>query len=140
MPAHYATRCHAGLQANRKQKTRAAKKHVVKKQKKKGKDVSADMADDNIADDTVLQGQQQVLGDLYQATFRSLRLDAVSLLDKPGSSNDRLPCYSMTVSYARHCPILETLHEQYNARLSSAVTADWLLTKQSVSLGMNTSK
>ena len=69
MPAHVATRCHAGLKANRKQKTRAGKKHVVKKQKKKGKDDSADMADDNIADDVVLQGQQQVLGDLYQAIF-----------------------------------------------------------------------
>lgn len=81
MPGPYATRCHAGLRADRKQKARTAKKHVVKKQKKKRKDASADMADDNIADDAVLQGQQQVLGDLYQATFRSLRLDAVSLLD-----------------------------------------------------------
>lgn len=95
MPAPYATRCRAGLKADSKQKARGPKEHVVKKQKKKGKAASADTTiDDIIADDAVLQGQQQVLGDLYQATFLSLRLDLLN-------------CYSTSLTSHRYAALIE---------------------------------
>lgn len=74
MPAPYARGCRAGLKAGNKQKTRLHKKHVVKKHKKK---VKADLIDD--AADAVLQGQQQVLGDLSQAMLHWSDMDAMLL-------------------------------------------------------------
>ena len=65
MSAPYARGCGAGLKAGSRQKASLRKKPVVKRQKKNGKTATADLMGD--AADTVLQGQQQVMGDLSQA-------------------------------------------------------------------------
>ena len=59
--------CHAGLKAARRQKASLPKKLVAKNQKRKNKAAVAEHMDD--AAEAVLQGQQQVLGDLSQARY-----------------------------------------------------------------------
>ena len=59
--------CHAGLIAARRQKASLPKKLVAKKQKRKSKAAVAEPMDD--AAEAVMQGQQQVLGDLSQARY-----------------------------------------------------------------------
>ena len=61
--------CYAGATASIKQKGSKPKRRVVRKQKKRGKAVPAASLDD--AADEVLQGQQQVLGDLSQVILSS---------------------------------------------------------------------